>query len=169
MILSRPVTRGGGGPWAVGLAGLAVVWALAIPSTAALGEKPDRLWTRAVVAGMDRLGAVICHQKDERSFHTAGVRWPVCARCSGLYAGAAIGAILALLAWPGRRWDHFVRRARQLLVMASAPTLATIVIEWASHAMPPNPVRAGLAVPLGAVIGWILTRAAGWPARDALH
>ena len=31
----------------------------------------------------------VCHQTPERSFHTGGVKWPVCGRCSGLYLGGA--------------------------------------------------------------------------------
>ena len=36
-------------------------------------------------------GGRICHQLPERSFHTHGVAWPVCARCSGLYLAAPFG------------------------------------------------------------------------------
>ena len=33
-----------------------------------------------------------CHQKPERSFHTSGVQWLLCARCSG----AAFGALFVM-------------------------------------------------------------------------
>ena len=42
-------------------------------------------------------GSIVCHQIPERSFHIAGVQLPVCARCTGLYAGALAG--VAWLAW----------------------------------------------------------------------
>src|SRR5215207_10349032 len=37
--------------------------------------------------------ALLCHQIDERSFHLAGFKLAVCARCFGLYAGALAGAL----------------------------------------------------------------------------
>ena len=51
--------------------------------------------TYMAVSGVYIAGALICHQRPERSFHVWGVQWPVCARCLGLYAGAAIGAVMA--------------------------------------------------------------------------
>ena len=41
------------------------------------------------------LGSRICHQRPERSFHLFAAQLPVCARCVGIYAGAAIGSLLA--------------------------------------------------------------------------
>ena len=41
-------------------------------------------------------GAVVCHQKAERSFSLAGQPLPVCARCTGIYVGAAL-TVLALM------------------------------------------------------------------------
>jgi uncharacterized membrane protein len=47
------------------------------------------------------VGYSICHQIPDRSFHLAGRRLPLCARCTGTYLGVAIGfATIALL----RRW-----------------------------------------------------------------
>ena len=47
------------------------------------------------------IGYSICHQIPVRSFHLAGRRLPLCARCTGTYLGVAIGfATVALL----RRW-----------------------------------------------------------------
>jgi len=47
------------------------------------------------------VGYAICHQIPDRSFHIAGRRLPLCARCTGTYLGVAIGfAAMALL----RRW-----------------------------------------------------------------
>jgi len=34
----------------------------------------------------------VCHQASERSFHVAGFQLAVCARCTGLYLGLALGA-----------------------------------------------------------------------------
>jgi uncharacterized membrane protein len=63
--------------------------------------------------------AVACHQMDERSFHLAGFKLAVCARCLGLYAGALLGALVYPLARPLARRDL---PARGWLVAAAAPT-----------------------------------------------
>ena len=39
------------------------------------------------------VGAVICHQRPERSFFLDGHQLPVCARCTGLYLSGAIGLL----------------------------------------------------------------------------
>jgi uncharacterized membrane protein len=36
----------------------------------------------------------VCHQRPERSFWFSGQPWAVCVRCSGFYAGLAIGVLL---------------------------------------------------------------------------
>ena len=38
------------------------------------------------------IGGFICHRMPERSFHLGGLQSPVCARCLGIYAGAALAA-----------------------------------------------------------------------------
>src|SRR3989442_14005492 len=54
------------------------------------------------------LGSLICHQRPERSFDVFAAQMPVCARCIGLYVGAATGAVMTIVAgfwWgpsPGR-------------------------------------------------------------------
>lgn len=42
----------------------------------------------------------VCHQELQRSFMMGGFAFPVCARCLGIYVGAAAGALLSL----HRRW-----------------------------------------------------------------
>jgi len=39
------------------------------------------------------VGSLLCHQRPERSFFLWGSQMPVCARCLGIYAGAALAAI----------------------------------------------------------------------------
>ncbi|HEV2861379.1 MAG TPA: DUF2085 domain-containing protein [Pyrinomonadaceae bacterium] len=81
-------------------------------------------WARA--HGHEALGAAVhagfgaaCHQMPERAFHLWGLPMAVCARCFGLYVGAAAGALccpalrgLARREAPGRAW----------LLAAAAPT-----------------------------------------------
>src|SRR5215510_14625842 len=89
------------------------------------------------------LGAFVCHQRPERSFHWAGAQLPVCARCAGLYLGAALGAYAWVLRGPspspnvsrrrqGQSPTPFVfeglspRLAIRMLAIAAAPTAVTV-------------------------------------------
>ena len=103
------------------------------------------------------IGARICHQRPERSFHLAGVPLPVCARCFGLYLSGAAGAVAASAA---RRSPRSIdaRRARLVFAVAALPTLTTVAIEWLGLAIPSNIVRAVASLPLGAAAGWIFVR-----------
>ncbi|HEU4597952.1 MAG TPA: DUF2085 domain-containing protein [Pyrinomonadaceae bacterium] len=62
---------------------------------------------------------VACHQQAERSFHFEGFPLAVCARCFGLYAGAAAG----LVAYPLlRSLDRTDAPGRAWLLAAALPT-----------------------------------------------
>ena len=41
----------------------------------------------------DAIGYAVCHQIDLRSFHLGDRRFPLCARCSGMYLGAMLGLV----------------------------------------------------------------------------
>ena len=41
----------------------------------------------------DAIGYAVCHQIDLRSFHLGNRRFPLCARCSGMYLGAMLGLL----------------------------------------------------------------------------
>lgn len=103
-------------------------------------------------AGLYAAGAHICHQRPERCFLIAGRPMPVCARCSGLYAGAALAGPLALVAVAGLS----SRRARQVAAVASLPTLLTWGMEMAGLAHPSNSLRFAAALPLGLAAGWLV-------------
>ena len=100
----------------------------------------------------------ICHQQPERSFHVAGVQLPVCARCFGLYASGAAGAIGAWLVGRSRRGTPNPGQARLLFAAAALPTVATVAVEWLGLAQPSNLGRAIASLPLGAVAGWVFVR-----------
>jgi len=141
------------------LAGALVIASLAWPIAlgAAVASKIDHpvsAFARVTYAACSNL----CHQLPERSFRTAGVTWPVCARCSGLYLSAPLGAMIA---WPRRRRGAMraVTNLRWLAVM-SIPTLLTLVIEWSGWGSPSGLMRALAAVPLGAAIAYVLVREA---------
>jgi uncharacterized membrane protein len=98
-------------------------------------------------------GAVICDQIPERSFHLAGFQIPVCARCLGIYAGAALAASVHLLASgasDSSRWRILsAADARRVFLLGAIPTLVTKALEWAGVWQGTNVVRAIAGVALG--------------------
>jgi uncharacterized membrane protein len=93
----------------------------------------------------------VCHQRPERSFRTAGVQWPVCGRCAGLYIAAPLGALIGFRV--RRRMAN--RRAATLVAAAAAPALATLALELAG--MPVSSFARFLsALPLGVAIAYVL-------------
>jgi uncharacterized membrane protein len=119
------------------------------------GEPAGLAWGAFVYAAASR----VCHQRPERSFETRGTAWPVCARCSGLYLAAPIGAFLG---WAGRR--RLGNPAWRRLAVAAMPTAATIVLEWAGAPMS-NALRAVAAAPAGAIAAWMVVATAASPRR----
>jgi predicted membrane protein DUF2085 len=154
------------------LAVASIVWPLmmaaAVWDRAANGGS---VWSSVLYAAASR----ICHQRPERSFHTAGVKWPVCGRCSGLYLAAPIGAVAAVMASRRRRKDvagrltHRVNRLPRsvvlLLAIASAPTALTLAGEWSGLIPVTTLARALAAVPLGAAIAFVIVRVASGAPR----
>lgn len=111
--------------------------------------------------------SAICHQLPARSFRLSGVPLPVCARCLGIYAGAAAGSLAwALVATrfagqprPGSSgFDRRAGRSRGLLACAAAPTAATAVAEWAGLWPFDNATRASAGVILGFAAGLVAAR-----------
>ena len=103
----------------------------------------------------------VCHQNPQRSFHTAGVRWPVCGRCTGLYLGGALGA-LAAVAWRRRRFE--APRLLVWLAIAAVPTAVTYAIEKGGLVAVGNEARFLAALPLGALVAIVIIRTAAGPA-----
>ena len=132
----------------------AVLWLALIVSAPFAIASSHRLMSKSA-AIFYSAGARVCHQRPERCFWTAGRPLPVCARCTGLYAGGAIGASAALLL--GSALSS--RRARAIAVLAALPTLATWSLEAAGLAHPSNIVRAIAALPLGIVAAWLVITA----------
>ncbi len=137
-----------------------LVWVslLAAAPWVAIHSRPGRV--DFVLAGVVyRTGAVICHQRADRSFHLSGAQLPVCARCTGLYAGAPLGAILVLIASDRRRRSLHGRWPRVVLAASAVPTLCLWAGEWAGAIHPSDLMRAGWALPLGAAISALITAA----------
>jgi len=52
-------------------------------------NKTDKIWLELM-----RIGRVSgCHQMESRSFFLAGCQFPLCARCTGIFAGYIIGVL----------------------------------------------------------------------------
>jgi uncharacterized membrane protein len=101
-------------------------------------------------------GSRICHQRPARCFWIHGRPMPVCARCTGIYAGAAVAGLLGLVFASGWASAWSSRRARLALALAALPTVVSWGLEYAGFAHPPNAVRAILALPLGFVAAWVV-------------
>jgi uncharacterized membrane protein len=107
----------------------------------------------AIATLMYAAGAVICHQLPERSFHLTGFQLPVCARCLGIYAGAAAAAsihVLGVFVADSARWRLLSpATARRVFLVSALPTLVTVALEWAGAWSGTNVVRAMAGVALG--------------------
>lgn len=114
-------------------------------------------------AGVYAAGARVCHQRSDRCFWIHGRPMPVCARCTGLYAGAAIAGPLALFLSAGLS----SRRARLTVALAALPTVITWGIEFAGLAHPSTSVRAIAALPLGFTVAWLVLATLGDGARPS--
>jgi uncharacterized membrane protein len=116
-------------------------------------------------------GSLVCHQRPERSFHLEGAQLAVCARCTGLYVGGALGVSCWLLAALLRRRMSGARLlvsapgVRTMLAIAGAPTLITVATGMLGLWDPHNLIRAALATPLGAGIGALVAAAAAGDLR----
>lgn len=103
-------------------------------------------------------GSLICHQRPDRSFHLDAFQLPVCARCFGLYAGAALG-VWARLAFASARVIGWPDPPRTMTLMALLPTLVTVALEWTGAWQPANLTRALAGVPAGAAVAFVVTGA----------
>jgi uncharacterized membrane protein len=126
-----------------------LAWATLILSAPVLMASGRLPWLALAVY---QIGALVCHQRPDRSFHFAGIQAPVCARCLGLYLAGAVGL---LLAWSiPRYWQPGV--VRTTLAVAALPIAMTVGLEWVGAADTSNLARLLTGLPLGAAAGWIL-------------
>jgi hypothetical protein len=137
---------------------LTIAWAAAVPAAAYVSAQPmpsPVVFTSSAL--VYAVGALVCHQLPARSFQLWGRQLPVCARCTGIYIGAALAAIawLAGVRWlskqPRSRLDS-ARGATRAAAWASVLNVATLVVEWTTGVVPSNGVRAAAGLTLGAAI-----------------
>ena len=135
----------------------AILWPMLLAGAAGARIRGDAWWFSGAVY---HAGGAVCHQLPSRSFHIHGTQWPVCARCSGLYLAAPVGALAAVLT---RRRFH---RSRDLgwLGLASLPTVIAFALEHGGLADVTSFARFAAALPLGAGVAWVIVAVAGSPA-----
>jgi predicted membrane protein DUF2085 len=148
-----------------------LTWAACIPLTAYAASRPDAAsFVYGFAVAAYTIGHLICHQLPARSFHVWGAALPVCARCSGIYLGAAIAALLRASRFGGQAQDRGPlsglsaearrakadghARARIVLLAAFVPTAATLLFEWTTGVTPANWIRALAGIPLGVAVAW---------------
>ena len=135
-----------------------VSWRLAAGSLLWAGVLPLAAWLRSVPGATAALftfliygiGSVICHQQPERSFYVGSIPLPVCARCTGIYAG---GAVVAMAVLAGCRFPlHPAARVRVWLGAAAVPAVLSLLYEWGTARTPSNTIRAATGVLIGAAV-----------------
>ena len=132
----------------------------------------------ALVVAVYGIGSLVCHQLAERSYRLWSAQMPVCARCTGIYFGAAASSILFSVAHHvrqkpsrdgaaararanvARRLEPGVGAARAVIGVAALPTAATLVYEWSSGVTPTNAVRFAAGLPIGVAVAWLIVSAA---------
>jgi len=136
------------------VASAAVLWAAAIPvaALAADGALGSAAYPFALVVYL--IGSVVCHQRPARSFHLAATSLPVCARCTGIYLGAALVAVVLIATRRLSAGSAGGRRIRTVMALAALPVAATLALEWIGGRDPGNVIRAFSGMPLGAACGW---------------
>lgn len=142
-----------------------MLWAVALPTAAFSRARPSTHGAvRIASAAVYTAGAVVCHQRKDRSFTVAGVVLPVCARCTGIYMAAAAAAAILLTGsrrrGRSRGGQISVAHIRALACLAVAPTALTVAYEWSSAHATSNIVRLLAGVPIGLLVAWLVMRSA---------
>jgi uncharacterized membrane protein len=144
--------------WApVALAVAVTGWVLAVLAAPVLPA-----WPAAFVYGVSSL---VCHQLPERSLYWGPVQFAVCARCTGIYMGAALAAVAAAGAG-GARMAAVKPYVRLMLIAGAVPTAVTLAAEWLGVWLPSHAARLAAGVPFGAAVMItiaIAVNSRGWP------
>jgi len=148
----------------LGLIAVTLCWMLSlVGATALAGLAHPGLPAYLFSSTIFFTGSLLCHQRPERSFHWWGAQVPVCARCFGIYLGAALSAVV--IAGTGASLRH-PRHAKTLVLTALTPNALTLVYEWTTGNMPGHWVRAGSGVLLGAVVTLVIAEAGKWMSTE---
>src|SRR5262249_5206604 len=130
-----------------------IAWALLLVLVPFLASRPHGSASgAAIVAAVYGIGALVCHQLPARSYRLWTAQMPVCARCTGIYAGAAVSALAAIARDARLKPSRYVRAVRIALAAAALPTAFTLVYEWSTGVTPSNTLRFAAGVPIGVVV-----------------
>jgi uncharacterized membrane protein len=108
-------------------------------------------------------GSVVCHQLPERSFFLDGQQFPVCARCTGLYASGLAGLAGWFVIKLTRGWRPMVvppRVALAMVAITAAPTALSLLTGALEVWDGSNVTRALLAIPPGLAAGVVVAAVA---------
>jgi len=98
-----------------------VAWATLLLLTPWVASRPRASeGAAALVVAVYGIGSLLCHQLPARSYHVWSAQMPVCARCAGIYFGAAIAAVASVGA-RGVRPSLKLRRTAEALAEAVQP------------------------------------------------
>jgi uncharacterized membrane protein len=96
----------------------------------------------ALGRALDAVFVPMCHRLPERSLALGGVMMPLCSRCAGIFAGLAIGAVIARPRLPIAVW-------RRALVAVAAVMVLDVVTQDLGLRPPWHPARIGTGLALG--------------------
>jgi len=142
-----------------------VAWAVILALAPYVASRPHASPAgTAFVVAVYGIGSLICHQRPERSYRLWTAQMPVCARCAGIYFGAALAALAAVAQLKRRPTYAAVVRhrfsgantPRATLIIAALPTLLTLVYEWTTGQMPAHWIRAGAGALIGVAVAWLV-------------
>ena len=157
--------------WSAAFVAASAAWALLLLAAPFAASRPHASPLASVlIVGVYSIGSLVCHQLPERSYHLWTAQMPVCARCAGIYVGAAVAAVFAASFRTAEAVRHRraivaqgfspARVARVALALAVVPTLLTLVYEWTTGDMPSHAIRAAVGVPIGVVVAWLVVAVA---------
>ena len=154
-----------------------MLWAALIVA-AAYAAGPGAPSLDLMAAAVYGMGAVICHQQPERSFVLSGAQWPVCARCTGIYMGAALAVLGLVAAGQPSRFaspfddDNATRKWRIAILAAVGINLVTLLYEWSIGVTPSNLTRAVAGSTMGVVVAafiWATVQDRPGPRVNQVH
>ena len=118
-----------GDRWAVAIWALTAAMALAVLVLIVAAPLTQSGNHAGFASAIYKAFSFVCHQIPERSFHIAGHQFAVCSRCTGLYAGFALAALIYPLARSLRR-SNTPRRI--WLILAAVPLLIDFALGYFS-------------------------------------
>lgn len=132
-----------------------VLWVLATIPAVILAASAACSWAIAEGASMQwrLLFRMICHGRVDRALELFGIAMPICARCTGIYAGMLAG----LSAFCGMQIlrEHVTRAA---VIMAATPLALDGLTQLTGLRESTNPLRIATGLVAGFAFGlWILS------------